>query len=201
MQEKEVSGQKQTRLSRIYTRTGDKGTTSLGEGKRVPKTHARIEAIGAVDELNTWMGLLISEVKESQIMRHRLQKPLEQIQHRLFDIGGELAMPGYQLIRETSVTELEQILDSFNDPLPQLENFILPGGSRLACHCHMARTVSRRAERRVLAAMEAGEVINPPLLQFLNRMSDLMFVLARVTARQSGGEVLWQQAEKRKTGM
>lgn len=193
---KKMSEQEHNRLSKIYTRTGDKGSTGLGDQRRVSKTHERIEAIGAVDELNTWMGLLISELKDAQVMRHRLQKPLENIQHRLFDLGGELAMPGYQLIQESFVTDLENTLDEFNDHLPPLKNFILPGGSRLACHCHMVRTISRRAERRVIAAKEAGEDINPPLIQYLNRLSDLMFVLARVIARQSGGEVLWQQSEK-----
>ncbi|KEI69430.1 cob(I)yrinic acid a,c-diamide adenosyltransferase [Endozoicomonas elysicola] len=193
-----MSEQEHNRLSKIYTRTGDKGTTGLGDQRRVSKTHERIEAIGAVDELNTWMGLLISELKEVQLMRHRLQKPLENIQHRLFDLGGELAMPGYQLIQASFVTDLEKTLDEFNDNLPPLKNFILPGGSRLACYCHMVRTISRRAERRVIAAKEAGEAINPPLMQYLNRLSDLMFVLARVVARQSGGEVLWQQSEKQK---
>ncbi|WP_066015358.1 cob(I)yrinic acid a,c-diamide adenosyltransferase [Endozoicomonas atrinae] len=193
-----MSEQEHNRLSKIYTRTGDKGTTGLGDQRRVSKTHERIEAIGAVDELNTWMGLLISELKEVQLMRHRLQKPLESIQHRLFDLGGELAMPGYQLIQASFVTDLEKTLDEFNDNLPPLKNFILPGGSRLACYCHMVRTISRRAERRVIAAKEAGEAINPPLMQYLNRLSDLMFVLARVVARQSGGEVLWQQSEKQK---
>lgn len=192
-----MSEQEHNRLSKIYTRTGDKGTTGLGDQRRVSKTHERIEAIGAVDELNTWMGLLICELKEAQVMRHRLQKPLENIQHRLFDLGGELAMPGYQLIQESFVTDLEKTLDEFNDNLPELKNFILPGGSRLACYSHMVRTISRRAERRVIAAKEAGEAINPPLMQYLNRLSDLMFVLARVIARQSGGEVLWQQSEKK----
>ncbi len=193
-----MSEQEHNRLSKIYTRTGDKGTTGLGDQRRVSKTHERIEAIGAVDELNTWMGLLISELKEVQLMRHRLQKPLENIQHRLFDLGGELAMPGYQLIQASFVTDLEKTLDEFNDNLPPLKNFILPGGSQLACYCHMVRTISRRAERRVIAAKEAGEAINPPLMQYLNRLSDLMFVLARVVARQSGGEVLWQQSKKQK---
>lgn len=193
-----MSDQEHNRLSRIYTRTGDKGTTGLGDQRRVSKTHARIEAIGAVDELNTWIGLLINELNEVQLMSHRLQKPLENIQHRLFDLGGELAMPGYQLIQASFVTDLEKTLDEFNDSLPPLKNFILPGGSRLACYCHMVRTISRRAERRVIAAREAGEAINPPLMQYLNRLSDLMFVLARVVARQAGGEVLWQQSEKQK---
>ena len=194
----ESSEQEHNRLSKIYTKTGDKGTTGLGDQRRVAKTHCRIEAIGSVDELNTWMGLLISALKETQIMRHRLQKPLENIQHRLFDLGGELAMPGYQLVQESFVTDLEVLLDELNENLPPLKNFILPGGSQLACYCHMVRTVSRRAERRVIAAKEAGETINPPLMQYLNRLSDLMFVVARVIARQSGGEVLWEQSQKRK---
>ena len=194
----ESSEQEHDRLSKIYTKTGDKGTTGLGDQRRVSKTHCRIEAIGSVDELNTWMGLLISALKETQIMRHRLQKPLETIQHRLFDLGGELAMPGYQLVQESFVTDLEVLLDELNENLPPLKNFILPGGSQLACYCHMVRTVSRRAERRVIAAKEAGETINPPLMQYLNRLSDLMFVVARVIARQSGGEVLWEQSQKRK---
>lgn len=194
----ESSEQEHNRLSKIYTKTGDKGTTGLGDQRRVSKTHCRIEAIGSVDELNTWMGLLISALKETQIMRHRLQKPLETIQHRLFDLGGELAMPGYQLVQESFVTDLEVLLDELNENLPPLKNFILPGGSQLACYCHMVRTVSRRAERRVIGAKEAGETINPPLLQYLNRLSDLMFVVARVIARQSGGEVLWEQSQKRK---
>ncbi len=191
-----MSEQEYNRLSKIYTRTGDKGTTGLGDGRRVSKTHARIEAIGAVDELNSWMGLLINELKDAQIMRHRLQKPLETIQHRLFDLGGELAMPGYQLIQEAFVTDLENTLDEFNQHLPPLKNFVLPGGSRLACYCHMTRSVSRRAERQVIAAKESGEMINSPLMQYLNRLSDLLFVLARVAARKSGGEVLWQQSGK-----
>lgn len=194
----ETSQQEHNRLSKIYTKTGDKGTTGLGDQRRVSKTHSRIEAIGSVDELNTWIGLLISELKETQVMRHRLQKPLENIQHRLFDLGGELAMPGYQLIQQSHVTDLEVLLDELNDNLPPLKNFILPGGSRLACYCHMVRTVSRRAERRVIATKESGETINPPLMQYLNRLSDLMFVVARVIARQSGGEVLWEQSSKHK---
>ncbi len=194
----ETSGQEHNRLSKIYTKTGDQGTTGLGDQRRVSKSHARIEAIGSIDELNAWIGLLLCELKETQVMRHRLQKPLENIQHRLFDLGGELAMPGYQLILEGYVTELEVLLDELNDNLPPLKNFILPGGSRLVCYCHMVRTVARRAERRVIAAKEAGEIINPPLIQYLNRLSDLMFVMARVVARQSGGEVLWNQSPKHK---
>ena len=192
------SGQEHNRLSKIYTKTGDKGTTSLGDQRRVSKTHCRIEAIGSVDELNAWMGLLINQLKETQTLHDRLYKPLETIQHRLFDLGGELAMPGYQIIQESYVTDLEVLLDELNENLLPLKNFILPGGSQLACYCHMVRTVSRRAERRVIAAKEAGEALNPPLMQYLNRLSDLMFVVARVIARHSGGEVLWEQSQKRR---
>ncbi len=132
-------------------------------------------------------------------MDKTLLKPVQTIQHRLFDVGGELAMPDYQLIQGHFVTELETTLDAFNTDLPPLKNFVLPGGSRLACYCHMCRTVSRRAERQVIAAKEAGETINALLLQFLNRLSDLLFVLARLAARQGEGEVSWEQSEKQKT--
>ncbi|PVZ70368.1 cob(I)yrinic acid a,c-diamide adenosyltransferase [Pelagibaculum spongiae] len=186
------------RLSRIYTRGGDKGETSLGEGRRVSKSHPRIEAIGAVDELNTWVGLLIQELKEQRVMLHKFKEPLEMVQHNLFNTGGELAMPGYQLMQEEFTTELETLIDEMNESLPPLKNFILPGGSRLASYCHMARSVARRAERNVIASREAGEDINLPLVQYLNRLSDFFFVLSRILARQTGGEVLWQQAEKKK---
>ncbi|CAM3594692.1 cob(I)yrinic acid a,c-diamide adenosyltransferase [Parendozoicomonas haliclonae] len=186
------------RLTKIYTRTGDKGETSLGEGRRVPKDHARMEAIGTVDELNCWMGLLINEVRDGQILRHKLLDPLLEIQHRLFDAGGELAMPGWQIIKQEHVDSLEALIDQFNSELPPLENFILPGGSSQACHFHMVRTVARRAERRIIATRNAGEEINAPLLSYFNRLSDLMFVLARYIARQTGGEVLWQQSDREK---
>ena len=191
------------RLSKIYTRTGDKGETSLGEGRRVPKDHARMEAIGTVDELNCWMGLLINEVRNGQALRHRLLEPLLQIQHRLFDAGGELAMPGWQIIQDEHVDHLEALVDQFNADLPPLKNFILPGGSAQSCHFHMVRTVSRRAERRIITARnegegKPGEEINSPLCRYFNRLSDLMFVLARYTARQTGGEVLWQQSARKK---
>ena len=184
------------RLSNIYTRTGDKGETGLGEGRRVAKDHVRMEAIGTVDELNCWVGLLINEVRQGHVLRYKLLGPLNNIQHRLFDVGGELAMPGWQMIQDDHVVELEELIDLFNKELPPLENFILPGGSSQVCHFHMVRTVTRRAERRVVAARNAGELINEPLMRYLNRLSDLMFVLARYTARQTRGEVLWQQSER-----
>ena len=192
------------RLSQIYTRTGDKGETSLGEGRRVPKDHARMEAIGTVDELNCWMGMLINEVRNGQVLRHKLLDPLTEIQHRLFDAGGELAMPGWQIIQDEHIEYLESLIDQFNAELPPLKNFILPGGSSQTCHFHMVRSVARRTERRIITARKAaegnpGEEVNAPLCRYFNRLSDLMFVLARYTARQTGGEVLWQQSRREKS--
>jgi cob(I)alamin adenosyltransferase len=176
------------RLSKIYTRTGDKGTTGLGDGRRVDKDSARIEAIGSVDELNSLIGILIAqEVPES------ISAVLTGIQHRLFDLGGELSIPSMQLIKANSVEQLEAFLDQLNGELPPLKEFILPGGNLSAAHCHHARTVCRRAERRLthLARLEEEEV-STNALKYLNRLSDLLFVMARVLARESGGnEVFW----------
>ena len=180
------------RLTRIYTRTGDKGSTRLGTGEPVPKSHPRIEAIGAVDELNSWMGLMIHSIKSSDHLSERQFMELQTIQHRLFDVGGELAMPGHQLITEEHTRALEQLIDELNEPLPPLKNFILPGGGLEACHTHMARTVARRAERTLVVLQESGEAVNTPLLSYMNRLSDLLFVLGRHCARKGEGEVLWQ---------
>ena len=193
-----MTAKQRKRLTKIYTRTGDEGTTGLGDKRRVSKTHERIEAIGTVDELNSWVGLLINELTQVPTLQEALQATLEDIQHQLFDLGGELSMPGYQLIQDSFVTDLETTLDKLNADLPPLENFILPGGSKLTCYSHMARTVARRAERCVIATKEAGEDINKPLLQYLNRLSDLLFVMARVVARESGRDVLWQPSAKTK---
>ena len=200
----EQSKEQPNRLTKIYTRTGDKGDTGLGEGRRVPKDHPRMEAIGTVDELNCWMGMLINDLRNGQVMRHKLVEPMQNIQHRLFDAGGELAMPGWQIIKDEHVTELEDMIDQFNAELPPLKNFILPGGSSQTCHFHMVRTVSRRAERRIISASKYcrehdNEEFNAPLLRYFNRLSDLMFVLARYIARQTGGEVLWQQSGRERT--
>ncbi|PLY16131.1 MAG: ATP:cob(I)alamin adenosyltransferase [Sedimenticola sp.] len=178
------------RLSKIYTRTGDDGTTGLGDGRRVEKDSPRIEVIGCVDELNSLLGVLVAQQPPKQ-----LADILTQVQHRLFDIGGELAMPGYQAITEESVTYLEQRLDELNAELPPLKEFILPGGSLQAASCHHARAVCRRTERRAshLAGIE-GEEISAALLKYLNRLSDLLFVMARVLARSNGGsEVYWSK--------
>jgi cob(I)alamin adenosyltransferase len=176
------------RLSKIYTRTGDSGETGLGDGLRVPKNSQRIEAIGAVDELNACLGLLLAEPLAGE-----LREALTGAQHDLFELGGELSIPGHDRITAAHVQRLEQILDRYNADLPPLKDFILPGGSRAAALAHLARTVCRRAERR-LVALATGEAVSAYSLQYLNRLSDLMFVLSRVINRHDGhGDVLWQK--------
>lgn len=184
------------RLTRIYTRTGDKGTSRLGDGQTLSKSDDRFEAIGTVDEVNSWMGMLLNSLRSGDDVSTEQQIQLEAIQHRLFDVGGELAMPGYQLIQEDHTKALESLIDELNEPLPPLTNFTLPGGGASACHCHMVRTVARRAERSVVRLQESGAEINAPLLTYLNRLSDVMYVLARHCARQNEGEVLWQASPK-----
>jgi cob(I)alamin adenosyltransferase len=178
------------RLSKIYTRTGDKGTTGLGDGRRVDKDSARIEAIGTIDELNCLIGILITQNPPEEITQL-----LTGIQHRLFDLGGELAMPGHSVLSEQSVTDLEQHLDQLNAELPPLQEFILPAGNPLAASCHHARAVCRRAERRLIQlTKEETEQVNRNALKYLNRLSDLLFVIARILARQNGGkEVYWNK--------
>ena len=176
------------RLTRIYTRTGDDGTTGLAGGERLPKAHARIEAIGGVDELNAAIGLL-----RVQPLGDDLDLVLEAIQHRLFDLGGKLAMPGTELLKAQHTLGLEQTLDRFNADLPPLEEFILPGGGEAAARCHLARTICRRAERELLR-LSRIEPVNSASITYLNRLSDLLFVLARVMARRNGGgEVTWRK--------
>jgi cob(I)alamin adenosyltransferase len=178
------------RLSRIYTRTGDDGTTGLGDGARVRKDDARVEAYGTVDEANSAIGVVLAVPG----LPEDIGRCLTGIQHDLFDLGGELCIPGLRMIAPEHVTRLEQALDAFNDPLPPLKDFILPGGGPAAAACHLARTIARRAERRVWTlAAEAGDV-SPEPARYLNRLSDLLFVLARVLARhENGAEVLWRQ--------
>ncbi len=178
------------RLSKIYTRTGDKGTTGLGDGRRVDKDSLRIEAIGTVDELNSLVGVLITLGPPQEIVLL-----LTQVQHRLFDLGGELAMPGYEAVTESSIEQMEQALDKLNEALPPLQEFILPAGNQQAASCHHARAVCRRAERRLTQLSRAeGEEVRPQALKYLNRLSDLLFVVARVLARQDGGqEVYWNK--------
>ena len=180
------------RLSKIYTRTGDKGTTGLGDGSRVDKDSLRVEAYGTVDELNSALGLVLSADLPDAV-----RACLTRAQHELFDLGGELCMPGTTLIPDNYVEGLEQALDGFNDDLPPLKDFILPGGSEAAARCHMARTIARRAERRVIS-LAHNETVNEATIRYLNRLSDLLFVIARVLARREGGtEVIWVHGDQR----
>ena len=175
------------RLSKIYTRTGDGGTTGLGDGHRVDKDCARIEAIGAVDELNCAVGCVLANE-----IRAEIRDCLQEIQHKLFDLGGELSIPGHQAVREDDVAALETVLNGFNTTLPPLKDFILPGGGRAAADCHVARVVCRRAERRVVT-LARTEAVGEAARVYLNRLSDLLFVLCRMLAREAGsGEVLWR---------
>lgn len=176
------------RLSKIYTRTGDDGTTGLGDGSRLAKDDLRIETYGTLDELNSHLGLVLALEIPSGI-----RNLLTELQHLLFDLGGELCIPGVRVTEQAHIDWLENSLDLLNEDLPSLKEFILPGGNQAAAFCHIARTVCRRCER--IAVSLAGQTtINPLTIIFLNRLSDLLFVIARVLARQNGGiEVLWQQ--------
>ena len=176
------------RLTKIYTRTGDTGETGLGDGSRVPKDSRRIEAIGAVDELNSCVGALLAEPLGAD-----LRDALTWVQHDLFELGGELSIPGHDRIQPAHVARLEYLLDRYNADLPPLKDFILPGGSRAASLSHLARTVCRRAERQ-LVALASGATLSPYCMQYLNRLSDLLFVLSRVINRRDGqADVLWHK--------
>lgn len=176
------------RLSKIYTRTGDNGTTGLADGSRVDKDCPRMEAIGTVDELNSVLGMALAETLPEAVAGCMLE-----LQHDLFDLGGELSVPGHTMIEAGHVARLERHLETFNAELPPLREFILPGGSRAAAVCHLARTVCRRAERR-LVSLARAEAVNPQLQVYLNRLSDLLFVISRLVARADGGsEVFWRQ--------
>ena len=180
------------RLSKIYTRTGDDGTTGLGDGSRVAKDSARVTAYGTVDEANCTIGLMLAADVPDDV-----RDLLTTIQHQLFDLGGELCIPGHAAIEDADIDRLEQHLDHYNEALPPLKEFILPGGGDAAARCHIARTVVRRAERAAVT-LAREETVRPQPIRYLNRLSDLLFVLARVLARASGhGEVIWQH-ERRK---
>lgn len=177
------------RLSKIYTRTGDEGSTGLGDGARVPKDSLRVEAYGAVDETNCAVGVVQSVAG----LPAEIARVLTEVQHDLFDLGGELCIPGHKLIGAAHVEGLERELDGFNEALPPLKEFVLPGGGSAAAACHVARAVCRRAERRCWTLARA-ESVAPEALKYLNRLSDLLFVLARVLARrEQGSEVLWRR--------
>lgn len=178
------------RLSKIYTRTGDDGSTGLGDGSRIAKDNIRVESFGEVDELNAHIGLLRAELESD----HGSQAILSEIQHDLFDLGGELCIPGYRLLKADCVDSLESEIDRLNESLPMLKEFILPGGSRAASLAHIARTVCRRAERRVHTLSQQQDNVGPLPLQYLNRLSDYLFVLARTLAHENDGrEVLWNR--------
>ncbi|HEV7856528.1 MAG TPA: cob(I)yrinic acid a,c-diamide adenosyltransferase [Herminiimonas sp.] len=180
------------RLSKIATRTGDKGTTGLGDGTRVDKDALRVHALGDVDELNSHIGLLLCED-----MSPALRKELNAIQHDLFDLGGELSIPGYKVIAENHVMQLDALLAQYNADLPPLKEFILPAGSRAAAQSHVCRTVCRRAERAIVS-LGKTEAINEHVRQYVNRLSDLFFVLSRVLNRHAGGDdVLWEKDRAR----
>ena len=175
------------RLSKIYTRTGDDGSTGLGDGTRVGKDSARVTAYGTVDEANSSIGVVLATPVPDEI-----RVLLTRVQHQLFDLGGELCIPGHAAITGQDVDALEQQLDHFNEPLPALKDFILPAGGEAAARCHLARTIVRRAERETVT-LARHDAVRPEAIRYLNRLSDLLFVLARVLARADGqGEVLWQ---------
>ena len=178
------------RLSKIYTRTGDDGSTGLGDGTRIAKDSARVNAYGTVDEANSCIGLLLAATLPDDV-----RELLVRIQHQLFDLGGELCIPGHAAIFDADVDALEARLDHYNDDLPPLKDFILPGGGEAAARCHIARTVVRRAERETvtLARLDA---VRPQAIRYLNRLSDLLFVLARVLNRVDGGDDVYWKSER-----
>jgi cob(I)alamin adenosyltransferase len=176
------------RLSKIYTRTGDDGTTGLGDGSRIAKDAARVEAYGTVDELNSALGMILAVPQ----LPAQIAVLLTEVQHDLFDLGGELCIPGSRAVKAERVTWLEESLDALNEALPPLKDFILPGGGPAAAACHLARTIARRAERRAWS-LARKEALSADLTNYLNRLSDLLFVIARVLARhERGSEVLWR---------
>ena len=187
------------RLSKIYTRTGDTGETGLGDGRRVPKDHPRVEAIGEVDSLNSQVGVLLAGLTAAVATHPALREVIDVLapcQHRLFDLGGELAMPEYQALNAAEIERLETAIDHWNEELGPLENFILPGGSTLIAQAHVCRSLARTAERRC-QHLNAVEPLAGVGLAYINRLSDLLFVAARIIARREGvAEILWEPAKK-----
>jgi cob(I)alamin adenosyltransferase len=181
---------KGNRLSKIVTRTGDTGTTGLGDGSRTTKDSLRIDAIGDVDELNSSIGLLLCEELPA-----RVRAALLDIQHDLFDLGGELCLPGMAIMKDAQVARLEELVDEFNRDLPMLKEFILPGGTRPAAIAHLCRTICRRAERSMVR-LNTAEPLSDAARRFINRLSDLLFILGRQLNRAGGrGDVLWQKGK------
>ena len=180
------------RLTQIATRTGDDGTTGLGDNTRVPKHHLRVQAMGDVDELNSHIGLLLCEP-----LPQAVRELLIDVQHQLFNLGGELSIPGFELLQESAVLQLDQALETHNAALPRLQEFILPAGTRAAAQAHVCRTVARRAERAVVALGTAeADALREAPRQYLNRLSDLLFVLARVLNRMDGGDDVYWKSER-----
>jgi cob(I)alamin adenosyltransferase len=177
------------RLSKIYTRTGDDGSTGLGDGSRVAKENLRVEAYGTVDETNSALGVVLG----NPVLPPEIRRALTEIQHDLFDLGGELCIPGHIMIKAAQVDRLESVLDGLNEDLPPLKEFILPGGGPAAAACHLARAICRRAERRCWSLARV-ESVSADALKYLNRLSDLLFVMARVLARGGDGEVVWRRS-------
>lgn len=180
------------RLTQIATRTGDAGTTGLGNNQRVSKNSLRVHAMGDVDELNSHIGLLLCEELPADV-----RELLVEIQHQLFNLGGELSIPGFELLKPEAVLALDEALATHNERLPRLQEFILPAGTRAAAQAHVCRTVARRAERAVVA-LGNEEAIHEAPRQYLNRLSDLMFVLARVLNRMNGGDDIYWKSERMK---
>jgi len=181
---------KGNRLSKIVTRTGDAGTTGLGDGSRTTKDSLRITAIGEVDELNSSLGLLLCEELPDAV-----RAALLDIQHDLFDLGGELCLPGMEVMKQAQVARLEELAEEFNRELPMLKEFILPGGTRPAAITHLCRTICRRAER-AMVALHHAEALSEPARRYINRLSDLLFILGRSLNRAGGrGDVLWQKGK------
>jgi cob(I)alamin adenosyltransferase len=178
------------RLTQIATRTGDNGTTGLGDNTRVSKNSLRVHAMGEVDELNSGIGVLLCEPMPDDV-----RTVLVEIQHQLFNLGGELSIPGFELLKADAVLALDEALATYNDQLPRLQEFILPAGTRGAALAHVSRTVARRAERAVVA-LGNEEAIKDTPRQYLNRLSDLMFVLARVLNRMNGGDDVYWKSER-----
>jgi cob(I)alamin adenosyltransferase len=191
------------RLTQIATRTGDDGTTGLGDGTRVPKSHLRVAAMGDVDELNSSLGVLLAEPLPADV-----RELLVTIQHELFNLGGELSIPGFVLLKDAAVLRLDEALAHYNEQLPRLKEFILPAGTRSAALAHVSRTIARRAERSLVALVNAesgAEAVNDAPRQYLNRLSDLMFVLARVLNRANldglgGDDVYWKSERLAREG-
>ena len=178
------------RLSKIYTRTGDNGTTGLGDGSRINKDSLRVDAMGDVDELNSMIGLMMTEVVPIY-----LSHILTQIQHDLFNVGGEICIPNYVILKQSRINELENTIDELNNQLTPLKEFILPGGTKAAAYCHLARTICRRAERK-LVELHRNEKVTDISLQYLNRLSDLLFVLCRIINKEAGvSDVLWKNEQ------